>query len=182
MDIIGKVLELSTELIIAAVSFIAGIISKSIIDKLKSKREHDINLHKKINTILSPETMSDFFITLGHNIFHQGHLTALHEYNSLCKHADIYFFDKKVQKHKEEFDQALDELMNFMGQHFFTSRKPNSEHFELNIHLLEDYEPHEVQMYEERNRERINKLSILEEKAKDKYNKYIKVAKNQLRI
>lgn len=152
------------------------------LERLREKKDHDKNIYAEIVDIISPEFINDFFEILGYNRYEKEHMYALMRYVEYSKRADKYFFNKKIQASKNEFDKALTELIHFLVHHFFVPKNPNLTYFELYPDLLDNKSGEEIPKYEKLYKQREEELSDLQDNTKDKYNNFIRTAKNKLLV
>jgi|GEM_PF-6928178 len=152
------------------------------LERLRGKEAHDKNIYAEIVIIISPEFMNDFCEILGYNRYEKEHMSALMRYAEYSKRADKYFFDKKIQASKNEFDKALAELIHFLVDHFFVPRNPNLTHFELYPDLLDNKSGEEIPKYEKLYKQREEELSGLQDETIGRYNNLIRTAKNKLLV
>ena len=111
------------EIIKSAFSFLNDW-TKYPLDRLSKRKEHDKELYKEITAIIGSEMMRDFFVALGYNRYFFKQSDDIGTYFNFIDRADKYFFDKKIQKSREEFDSELFKLMEFLSVHFFIPHAP----------------------------------------------------------
>ena len=169
------------DIIKGAFSFLKDWI-KYPLERLGKRKVHDEKLYLEITSIVSTDMMRDFFIHLGYNRYTKKDLDILLNYLGLIERADKYFFDKRIQKSKGEFELALRKLLDFLAVHFFVPHSPYGANlYELypdkDYHISDEDEREKFrEMFDQRERE----LSLLIDEVEDRYNSFIKIAKKRL--
>ena len=164
------------EIIKSAFSFLNDWI-KYPLDKLSKKKEHDKALYKEIAGIIGTEMMRDFFITLGYNRYYFKQSHDIGTYFNFIDRVDKYFFDKKIQKSREDFDSELFKLMEFLSVHFFIPHMPREVDYYALYPDKEDTKEY-YEMYKQREAEFASLYTSVEKK----YEAYVKVVKKRLII
>lgn len=144
----------------------------------EEKKKVDKKLYEEIAGIISPEFMRDFFYELRIEQYWIQHRRRITEYIHYTSTAGKKFFDKKIQKKYEAFNNSIKEFEEFLLSNFFISN--HNEHLAVFHPYLRKrkWDDKSVKGFDEL----LRQLSAVQKDAEKSYESFIMTLKKRLQM